>query len=699
MKRNTEVLLKQLFRMLITASIIGSIDANAAVQTSNGEWPLLGRNADMQHNSSLTQVNTNNVTNLGLAWVSNIPSPDGLVGNPLVTDGVIYQSGPMGKVYANDLRTGKLLWQFSPQPLYDSSGPGSLWALRFNRGLAVRGDKVFVASGDCRLFAIDKKTGKQVWVKDACDRSGQTGFYGITGAPRVGNGMVFIGNACGDSGFGRGYVDAFDEKTGVRKWRFYTVPDDPANGPQKTPELQMAAKTWGQNFYEKSNGCGSVWESITYDEKLNQVYIGTDGPGPWNPLNRSKDAGDELFTNSVVALDASTGKYIWHYKVTPHDAWNFGATSNLMIADLPFKDGDKRVVMTAPKNGFFYVLDAKSGKFISANNFTKVNWASHIDQKTGRPVTLPDGRYWEKKDKKAVVMPGPSGAHNWHAMAYNDKTKLVYFPVTIAPTLIEIDDKSIVGGLRTDDYYGLENDPKWKAYGELVAWDPLTQKERWRVKRELPMNGGVLTTAGNLVFEGTADGKFQAFAADTGKLLWSYDVGGAVAAAPTTVEVDGQQLLLLPVGNGASANIGTAMARMTSTAQTRTPARLLAFKLDGKAALPKDEIRAFPKPPRPMYSIELAQQGKVLFETRSCAFCHGHEAESASGAIKDLRYANADTHDMFAGIVLGGLRKNKGMPIIPGVSLEDVNAIQAYVINEAWKGYNASQKNQGNQKH
>lgn len=652
------------------------------------EWPLLGRTPDMQHNSPLAQINDDTVSKLGLAWYADIPSRDGLVGNPLVVGGVVYQSGPSGRAYANDVRTGKELWRFAPAVDFDPNSIIATWSMRYSRGLAVSGDHVYVASGDCRLFAVDRRTGKQVWETVSCDRSQ---IIGITGAPRVGGGKVFIGNNCGDSGATRGFVDAFDERTGQRKWRFYTVPGKPGE-PYENAAMEMAAKTWGTNWYEKSHGCGSAWDAMTYDAKLNLLYIGTDGPSPWSPAARAADAGDELFTNSIIAVNADTGEYVWHYKTTPNDGWNFGATMHIMVAELPIDGSTRRVVMTAPKNGFFYVLDAGTGKFISANNFTPVNWASHIDQSTGRPVTLPDARYWDNKERRGVVSPGPLGAHSWHAMAYNATTGLVYLPVVVAPTLMQVDPKSPVGGMLFDMYYGLGNDPKWQAYGELVAWDPVRQESRWRVKRKLSMNGGTLTTSGNLVFQGTADGRFDAHAADTGKQLWSYDVGGSVQAAPTTVEIDGEQVILVAAGNAGAANVGTYLARVTSTPQTRTQARLLAFKLNGGATLPKADLVPIAQPPRPRPSAAVAERGGALYERSYCVDCHGLGAESAGGVIPDLRRAGAGTHDQFNQIVIGGLLKASGMPMFSHLSADEAQAIQAYILEQAWRAYEAQQK-------
>lgn len=535
----------------LAAMVATSIACAAAADNNdpNAEWRVLGNGADAQHYSPLEQINYKNVTKLGLAWVAQIASPDGLSGNPLVANGIVYQSGPQGRVYANDLRTGASVWTFDARTKFSRDTHVIAYVTsRINRGLALLDDKVFVASGDCHLYALDQKTGRLLWDVLSCDPKEA---FGITGAPRVGAGLVFVGNACGDTGLTRGFVDAFEATTGKRKWRFYTVPGDPSKPPENE-SMRKAAATWGTNWYGKTHGCGSVWEAMTYDAQTGMLYIGVAGPSPWDPSMRAADAGDELFTNSIVALKAQTGEYVWHFKQVPHDAWNFDATMHIMLADVKIGGKPRRVVMQAPKNGFFYVLDAKSGEFISAKDYLPQNWALAIDAKSGAPTPNPEAQYWKRPGQRTIVSPGPLGSHNWQAMAFSPATQLVYFPAYETPTLMEPDPKSPVGGMLFDMYYGLRGDPKWQAAGYLFAWDPIAQKARWRVKQAMPMNGGVMSTAGNLVFQGQADGHFNAYSADKGELLWSFDTKESIIAAPATVQVDGTQYILVPAGNAGS---------------------------------------------------------------------------------------------------------------------------------------------------
>lgn len=668
-----------------------------AQQPSAGEWALLGGNANVWHYSALSQIDTANVKDLGLSWVADMPTRDGLVGNPLVKDGVVFLSGALGRIYANDVRTGKLVWQFSPNVDFsDKLSLAAFYSLRVNRGLALLDDKVFVASGDCRLFAVDAKTGKELWRAVSCDSTKQ---MGITGAPRVGAGKVFIGNNCADTGAERGFVEAFDARTGRRSWRFYTMPGDPSQ-PFESKTMEMASKTWGTHYWEKTHGCVSPYDGITYDEKLNLVYFGTAGPAPFNPKERAADAGDELFSNSIVAVNASTGEYVWHYQTVQHDAWNLDATWQITIAELPVKGVKRRVVMTAPKNGFFYVLDAKTGAFLSAGKYTDINWASHVDPKTGRPVTLPDARYWERPNEETIAAPGPAGAHSWHADSWNPNTGLIYFNVMHAPAIMRLDPEALIGGVAVDIYFERSGSrSRWPKGGELIAWNPLTQSARWRVKRDLAVNGGVLSTAGNLVFQGSGVGTFDAFDARSGKPLWSFNARGCIQAAPTAVQIDGEQLILVPSGNCGSSGLGLSFTRLSSTLASRAPSRLLAFKLGGKGTLPPVVIQAFPKPPLLRPDAKLAKDGGQYFDAQFCTTCHGLEAENARSSVPDLRMANGQTHEQFAAIVLGGLRRDKGMPAFPQLPLTELKAIQAYILDRAWTSYEEQESGKSDPAH
>jgi PQQ-dependent dehydrogenase (methanol/ethanol family) len=653
---------------------------SSASAQAGTEWRLLGGNSDQWHHSSLAQINDTNVHRLGLAWVAELDPGDGLVGNPLVADGVVYQSGPPGRIYANDIRTGKLLWTFMPEvTIAPNQSWTAFWALHFNRGLALDGDTLFVAS-HCRIVAVDRKSGHQLWAAQSCDTSQE---YGITGAPRVGGGKVFIGNAAGESQ-ARGYVDAFDQKTGRHLWRFYTMPGDPSR-PFESPQMAMAAKTWGTDYWKYIHGGANVWDAITYDASSDTLYFGTEGL--WNPALRAPDAGDELFSNCIVAVSASTGQYLWHYQTVQHDGWNFDTTMHIMVADLPQSDGRLRhVVMTAPKNGFFYVLDAGTGKFISANNYVQVNWASHIDAASGRPVPLSDAHYWEHPGAEILTLPGDVGGHSWQPMAFEPALRLVYIPASIAPIAMKTDPEDPLIGVSPDYYYGFRPDAKVKAKGELIAWDPMTQTRRWSVDRLLPVNGGVLATDGNLIFQGTGDGKFEAFAASTGRPLWTFDAHATILAAPTTVKVDGAQLILVPSGNGGSAGM-RAIPRLMNTERSLAPSRLLAFRLDGKASLPPVPKEDFPRPPLAKQPSDLAEKGRSLFEHKSCSACHGRFAVGSGPGIPDLGKLSEAKYNILKQIVVDGIFRPAGMPSYPTLTDPELEAIRAFLINQAWARY------------
>ncbi len=663
--------LAALFALLNSGVILAS--------DSDSEWRLIGRNADQHHYAPLKEITDQNVKRLGLLWSTELPTKDGLVGVPLVAEGVIYQSGSQARVYANDLKSGKLLWTFDPQVKPPAGRVIAFWGNRVNRGLALWEDYLYVGTGDCRLIAVDRRKGTKAWEAQACDPARG---YTITGAPRVGDGKVFIGNANADTGANRGYADAYDARTGKQLWRFYTIPGDPGKG-FENDAMARAAKTWGKEYWKRVGG-GSVWDAITYDPELKQVYIGTDGAAPGNPDDRASEGGDELFTTSIIALDAETGRYIWHFQTTPHDGWNYDATMHIMMGELTIRNSRRRVVMEAPKNGFFYVLDAKSGKLLTVNNFVPVTWASGVDLATGRPKVIPSAEWWRFKEP-TVVVPTVLGAHNWQPMSFSPLTGLVYIPTMEQPMKMSRGSgDGLVGGAEVDFYNALKDPKQFK--GGLVAYDPVKAKVIWRHDVGPPQNGGVLSTAGNVVFQGTSAGFLRAYRANDGKPLWEFRSDGGFYAAPISVQVDGKQMVIVPSGSGTSSSVIT-YAKMGGV--THGPSRLLAFALGEHAVLPpaaSTYVERMAKPAVLKPDSKLVDHGRQLYYASGCDLCHGFEAIGPEGgSVPDLRRSTAVTSNDFAAIVIGGLRAQKGMPSFAGkIQVEQLDALRAFIVDQAW---------------
>jgi PQQ-dependent dehydrogenase (methanol/ethanol family) len=664
---------------LLAVSILLAGCSAGAADPKDTDWALLGNGSQMQHHAELSQIDKETIAQLGLAWAVEMPTSYGLVGNPLVQDGVVFQGGPGGRIFANDLKSGKLLWQFAatyPEGAAERQSLGGFWARQFNRGVALYKGKVIIATGDCRLVAVDQKTGKQRWEAQSCD---STLDYGIAGAPRVGGGMVFIGNSNQELGTQRGFVDAFDAETGKRKWRFYTVPGDPNT--ERDPFYRKIAETWGTDWHDKTHGSGAVWDAITYDEALQQVIIGTGALGPGEPNARAPDAGDELFTNSVVAIDARTGKYRWHAKQVPHDGWNYEAAVGLMVADLPVGGETRHVVVSVPKQGFAYVYDAATGKFLSGTQYVDIAWAKGLDA-NGRPIPNPAAQYWKRPGQETLVLPGGMGAHGWEALAFNPTTNILYVPAMILPV-----SRTAEGAY--DWLYGDRPDAKVKPSGQVVAIDLASHSVKWRTTTSrLPVNGGLLHTAGGLVFQGLADGRLLAFDEATGKVVWSRQTGGAIRAAPSTVMLDGEQYIVVATGNGAASASASLVSRYSSTPESRTPPRLLAFKLGGTAAYrPLAKREPVPPPPVPHQDLTLAKRGETLFAAYQCEYCHGTDGgASVGGGVANLNRTQLDL-GAFKGVVQGGDRKAGGMPQFKGLSDADAAALYAYVINAAWNAH------------
>ncbi len=548
-----------------------------------GNWMSYGRTYSEQRFSPLKQINDQNVGQLGLAWHVDLDIRRGQEATPIVVDGVMYFSTAWSKVLAVNASTGEKLWSYDPKV-------PPQWAVNaccdvVNRGVAVWRGKVFVGTLDGRLVALDAATGKPVWETLTIDSKLR---YTITGAPRVVKGKVLIGNGGAEMGV-RGYVSAYDSETGKLAWRFYTVPGDPSK-PFENPAMEKAAKTWSGNWW-KLGGGGTVWDSIVYDPELDLLFIGTGNGTPWDRRARSPQGKDNLFTCSIVALKPDTGEYVWHYQEVPGDAWDYDSAEPIILADVSIDGVPRKVLFQAPKDGFFYVLDRATGALISAKPYTAVTWATGIDAATGRPLEAANARY-ENGGKGAPLAPGPLGGHSWHSMSYSPQTGLVYIPVQDAGFFYKSDEhyeaKSLAFNTATDFVAaGMPQTPEVKKSildtikGHLSAWDPIQQKEIWRVDRASPVNGGILSTAGNLVFEGTAQGDLEAYRADKGVKLWSADAQSGVIAAPISYTAGGEQYVAVVVGWGGVFPLATGEVALKS-GRTQNISRVLAFKLGGK---------------------------------------------------------------------------------------------------------------------
>ncbi|HXG68941.1 MAG TPA: PQQ-dependent dehydrogenase, methanol/ethanol family [Blastocatellia bacterium] len=636
--------------------------------TRAGDWLTHGRTYSEARFSPLKQINAENVKSLGLAWAFDTETTRGLEATPIVVDGILYTTGSWSVVFAIDARTGKQLWKWDPQVPRDYGQKACCDVV--NRGVAVYKGKVYVGTLDGRLAALDAATGKVAWEVVTVDQSQP---YTITGAPRVVKGMVIIGNGGGEFGV-RGYVSAYDAEMGKLAWRFYTVPGDPSK-PFESKAMERAAKTWTGEWW-KYGGGGTVWDSLAYDPELDLLYVGTGNGSPWNQHVRSPGGGDNLYLSSILALKPDTGELVWYYQTTPGDTWDFTATQHMILADLEIGGRQRKVLMQAPKNGFFYVLDRATGELLSSEPFVRVTWAKEVDKKTGRPVEAPNVRY---KDANAFMQPGPFGAHNWQPMSYNPQTGLVYIPAQ-ETIFIYAQDKKFQhrpGAWNTGIDFTLYKDPLPPLPpGHLLAWDPVAQKERWRVQYKSIWNGGTLTTAGNLVFQGTADGRFVAYSADKGEKLWEVAVGTGVIAAPVTYQVDGVQYVAVMAGWGGA----FALAGGVSTGGAPVPGRLLTFALNGKQTLP-DIARKLPAitPIEFQATPERTAAGAALY-AQWCAVCHGLTA-MGGGAVADLRYSQPGVFNKYPQILLEGGFSGVGMPSFKKwLTTEDVEAIRAYVL-------------------
>ncbi len=629
-------------------------------------WLSHGRTYAEQRFSPLADVHAGNVDSLVQTWGFSTGLTRAHEATPIVVDGTMYLTGSWSVVYALDAVTGKQLWKWDPKVPREAAKKACCDVA--NRGVAVYRGRVYVGTFDGRLAALDAETGAVEWITLTVD---PTQSYSITGAPRIVKGQVIIGNGGAEFGV-RGYVSAYAAETGALLWRTYTVPGDPAK-PFESKALESAAATWKGGEWWKIGGGGTVWDSMAFDPELDLLYVGTGNGSPWTRHIRSPGGGDNLYLSSILALDPDSGELVWHYQTTPGDNWDFTATQHMILADLRIDGRQRKVLMQAPKNGFFFVIDRATGEFISAENYVTVTWASHVDPETGRPVEVPGQDY---KDGLALVRPTAFGGHNWHPMSYNPQTGLVYIPAQEIQGAYRLDDafEFRPGEFNTGtDMNVFSTLVREIASGHLLAWDPVAQKEVWRHPYSSPWNGGTLTTAGNLVFQGTADGRFVAFRADDGKKLWEVGTGTGVIAAPVTFAVDGVQYVTIVAGWGGA--FALAGGDAAAEADVETDGRVLTFALAPPFPSAKDVESLVTDP------SALNESAKLYH--RFCARCHGASGVGG-GVLPDLRKSQPEIQAAFKDIVLKGIFTGKGMPsFAQWLDEEDVEQIQAYLRNQA----------------
>lgn len=640
--------------------VTSAIDDERLKNPKPGEWLTYNGSPTEQRYSPLDQVNDKNVNELKLAWRFPTNSNRGLEATPLVVDGVMYTTAPWSVVYALDARTGEQIWSYDPKVAKEWGQKACCDVV--NRGVALYKGKVYVGTLDARLIALDAATGKLVWERQTTEKDKP---YTITGAPRVANGLVLIGNGGSEYGV-RGYVSAFDAESGKLTWRTYTVPGDP-DKPFESEAIEEAAKTWNNaGEWLKRGAGGTAWDAITYDPELNLIYFGTGNGISWDRDNRSPGGGDNLYLTSILAVFADTGKVKWHYQLVPGDTWDFDACQQLVLADLKIDGKVRKVLMQAPKEGFFYVIDRQTGKLISAKQYADtVTWAKAIDMKTGRPIENPGQRYAKGV---AAVMPSAFGAHNWHPMSFSPKTGLVYIPAqqTGGAYTKEDDFKYQPGAwnlaIDLNQFRALNRQNA--GAGHLLAWDPVKQRPAWRVQHNFLWNGGTLATAGNLVFQGTSDMRFAAYSADKGKKLWETPVESGIIAGPMTYMLDGVQYVTVSAGwGGAFALVGGDAALATGA---KPGGAVLTFALASKA----------PAPATAAVDPEI-ERGERFYH-QYCAVCHGAGGVSGS-SVPDLRHSSEDVKNNMPLVVKNGIPGTGMAPFGPYVSDEQAKLIQKYI--------------------
>lgn len=640
-----------------------------------GDWAAFGRTFGEQHYSPLDEINQDTVGELGLAWSMDL-GPGNSVTGPIAVDGILYFATAYSLVRAADAVTGELLWTYDPKAAEVSGRKlRQGWGIR---GLAWWNDKIYVGTQDGRLIALEAATGKLVWSVMTTEKDD---LRFISGAPRVFDGKVIIGHGGADAGSTRGYVTTYDAETGEQLWRFFLVPGNPADG-FENEAMEMAAKTWFGEWW-KYGGGGTAWNAMTYDAETDTVFVGTGNGAPWNHRVRSEAKGDNLFLSSIMALDADTGAYKWHYQTNPGETWDYNAAMDMELAELTIDGKVRKVLMTAPKNGFFYVIDRVTGKLISGKPFVRTTWAKEIDLETGRPIEAPDARY---ADGRTVdIAPSPMGAHTWLPMSFSPRTGLVYLPTIELAT--QFTDKGITRDNwerePNNDVDGAVNaafplDTKGASF--LVAWDPVRQEPRWKLSTPGYWNGGTVATAGDVVFQGQVDGSFNAYAAGDGAKIWSFDAKAPVLAPPITYAVDGKQYVTVFTGMGTSGGyLGPLLEQFGLNPRTQAR-RVLTFKIGGNASLPDTvhEPLEFAEDPDLKIDQPSVERGNGIFAAK-CALCHGFRAVSV-GAATDLRESYLpQSHEDFDAVVRAGGLVSMGMPQFDELTDGQLDDLRHYI--------------------
>ena len=653
----------------------------ARIQAAHAiEWPSHGRDYGEQRYSPLAQLTAENVGSLAPAWVYATGEERGHEATPIVVDGVLYATASWSVVFALDARSGRELWRYDP--LVPRAKGRDACCDVVNRGVAVWKGRVYLGALDGRLIALDARTGVPVWQVQTTDESLP---YTITGAPRVVKDLVVIGNGGAEFGV-RGYVSAYDAASGALRWRFYTVPRRP-DQPQEHPELDRALETWSPDSAWEWGLGGTVWDSMAYDPALDLLYVGVGNSAPYDREVRSPGGGDNLFLASILALRPETGRLVWHYQTTPAENWDFTATQQMVLADVEFGGRTRQVLMQAPKNGFFYLLDRATGELLSAEPYVTTSWASHIDLATGRPVET--GRA-EWHDEPRFVVPSVTGGHNWHPMAFHPKTGLVYLPSYEYAYRFQASKRPrfLRGTFNTGEDFpalgealdGFERSLRFCDPTHLTAWDPVAGRRVWRAPHRSEINGGALATGEELVFHGSGDGRLVAYHARDGRELWSSDVGIALMAGPVSYELDGEQYVAVVAGAGGSAGLNLTVLDYQNAGY------VIAYKLGGTAKLPEvrpPSLRA-PDPPPLRADAAAVKRGAALYHEH-CFRCHGIGTKSG-GLLPDLRRSTREIHQAWPAIVLDGAFVGRGMPGFADVlEPEELQAVHAYVIAQAWR--------------